>query len=246
MACSRWSSSPTASLPVGLPPVAFSICRFRAPIWLVRLLISGAMFFDVGVDVAAEQLGLAGHLVDRGRQRLALQDGEIEHRGVAGLVEDVVDAGEEGIHRGAEIAAVQRPDDAFQLRVGALHAVGVGLIGGRAPQLGFQEVVDLLRDRLHLDAGAQQQVAVLLRRRGSDLHLLVDVARRVGVGNVLAHDLQANVVGQQGIAGHLDGTEQRHRFSYLRSVCHGCVSRVALPSARFARLGQPWHCISPS
>ena len=96
----------------------------------------------------------------------ALQDGQVADRGVSRLVEDVGDAGEESVHRALQAVAAQRPEDALQLGVGLLDGVGVGLVALGVAQPLFQEVVDLLGDRLDLDAGAQQQVPVLLRGGG--------------------------------------------------------------------------------
>ena len=105
-------------------------------------------------------------------------------------------------------------DDAFQLRIGPLKAVGAGLTADGPLELLFKELVDLFDDRLDLDAGPQGQAAVLLRRSRLQLQVFSDIAGRVRIRDVLPHDLQTDVGCLQGVAGHLDGTEKRHCLDY--------------------------------
>jgi hypothetical protein len=72
-----------------------------------------------------------------------------------------------------------------------LLGFAAGPIARRAAQSLFEELVDFLDDSLNLDAQAQQQSAHALRGRGYEIHFLADVARSVGVGDILANDLQA-------------------------------------------------------
>ena len=71
-------------------------------------------------------------------------------------------------------------------------------------------MVDVLNDARDLDAQAERQIAELLHRRGREDHPLADEARRVGVGNVVADDVQADLHRLQRVARHLDGAEERH------------------------------------
>ena len=60
------------------------------------------------------------------------------------------------------------------------------------------------------DAQAQDQIALLLHRRRRIDRFLADVAGRVGVGNVIAHHLQADLHRPQRVAAKLDRAEKTH------------------------------------
>ena len=56
----------------------------------------------------------------------------------------------------------------------------------------------------------ENQIAVALWHRGRLDQPLAQVARRVGIGDVVAGDLEAELRGGQRVGGKLDGAEERH------------------------------------
>ncbi len=144
-------------------------------------------------------------------KRLALQDGRLQDRLVSRLVQHVRDGAEELVHGAAQVrAAIEPADDIFQLGVGRLQGIGAGLIGVGALELALEKGVDLLGDGLDLNAGALDQRAVGLAGAGDEVGGFAEIARGIGIGNILPHHLQGDIVCLQGSGGHLDGTGERH------------------------------------
>ena len=90
--------------------------------------------------------------------------------GVVGRVQYLRNAREEARHHAVEIRAVVRvvqdAEQAFELLIGLRTDAGADLRAEAATDLGIEKLVDLLLNPGDLDAGAEEQAAVVLSRAG--------------------------------------------------------------------------------
>ena len=107
-------------------------------------------------------------------------------------------------------------------------------------ELALQEGVDLLGDGVDLDAGALDQGAVGLAGAGGKVDGFAEVARRVGVGDILPHHLQGDIVRLQGCAAiwmelERDINACRVVFTVLPTRRQGRANAVCLVRLRCLR-----------
>ena len=69
------------------------------------------------------------------------------------------------------------------------------------------------------DAQAEDQIPLLLNAGRNKVRLLAHVAGRVGVGNIIAHHLQADLHRLQRVASHLNGAEKTHAPPTAKEEC---------------------------
>ena len=145
-----------------------------------------------------------------------------------GIIHHLVDRVEEAGQRAAQVPfGRELVEHHFQVAVDLLLHVGVCPIAARATSRSCTNLIQLLHDAVDQHARAENQVAVHLHRRRHEDRFLPHVAGRVGVGNIIAHHVQANLHGLQRVAAHLNRAEETHahrreEWSAERQIVEQC------------------------
>ena len=185
---------------------------------LRQLVDAGDRVAQVFVDTLLHRLDLLRRRVEARRRLAGARQHHLPRRAVAGMAGDV-DHRVEELVGGVAHALLAERERALEL----LQVVEPRLVGLRqrpaALHLLGQELVVGAADGRHLDALAVVARAGVLRPRRVQLRLLARIALDVGIGDVVAGDLQLRIAG-------LHRPRADH---HQRRGCHALTPRQARP-----------------
>jgi len=141
-------------------------------------------------------------------QRDALLNGHIACRKTFGLVQHVVDQVEKASHRRTDIGVFQFANQRLDLAVDRLLRLTVGNVGVGYPQTFLEKTVRFLDDGVDFDTQPHEEVSMARSRCGGGLHLFAHIAGHIGIGDVVAADLQAELLRVERVVRDLQGAEQ--------------------------------------